>query len=527
MWKKLSCLLLCIAMLAGLAGCGKAAPDTGRSEGKTVDKVTSTDNAAAADTAAQNKAYGAALWDIYLYGILPDNSKLDYSSTQQAEENTFAIYDVDHDGREELIVQWSAHAAMASQMCLIYGYDNGKLHEELSEFVDTRFYSNGAVEASWSHNQGLGGRIWPYNVYTYDAKTDSYRHFGAVDGWDKSYMSTYYGGGEPFPDDLDQDGDRSHLLPLLRRRDPHLRRRGQRAESGRTGIRSLAAVVPQRCNGDHPAHEVHHAGQHHAPRLPDALKRAGIPRTFISEPPPQVVFLRRGCFFRPSDKIARILPHRAGREKLAHRALILCKVLRLADTAQRPLGVGKAAAEIAPRLLHTKQQRAPVGDARARGGVKPVVKRLKLCRRRHGAGAQLADEAGIGSQPAAEHDALHGRKPRLKRAHGRGVKQVAVVAHGSAAVRERVGEHVKIRVPVVLVGLHARVHDQLADRVVVIQLQQRGNVSAVALPSRVLTDTGSGQTANTASKNRRSRSGSVSRPAPFFFAVTVFDGSRG
>lgn len=107
------------------------------------------------------------------------------------------------------------------------------------------------------------------------------------------------------------------------------------------------------------------------------------------------------------------------------------------------------------------------------GGVKPVVKRLKLCRRRHGAGAQLADEAGIGSQPAAEHDALHGRKPRLKRAHGRGVKQVAVVAHGSAAVRERVGEHVKIRVPVVLVGLHTRVHDQLPDRIVIVQLQQR------------------------------------------------------
>ena len=38
MWRKLSCLLLCIAMLAGLAGCGKAASDTGKSEGKTVDK---------------------------------------------------------------------------------------------------------------------------------------------------------------------------------------------------------------------------------------------------------------------------------------------------------------------------------------------------------------------------------------------------------------------------------------------------------------------------------------------------------
>lgn len=159
---------------------------------------------------------------------------------------------------------------------------------------------------------------------------------------------------------------------------------------------------------------------------------------------------------------------------MAHRALILCEILRLADAAQRPLGIRKAAAEIAPRLLHAKQQRAPVGDARARGGVKPVVKRLKLCRRRYGAGAQLTDETGVGSEPAAEHDALHSREPRLKHAHGRGVKQVAVVAHGSAAVRERVGEHVEIRVPVVLVGLHARVHDQLTDGVVVIQLQQRG-----------------------------------------------------
>lgn len=155
MWRKLGCLLLCIAMLAGVAGCGQAASDTGKSEGKTVDKVTSTDNAAAADTAAQNKAYGAALWDIYLYGILPDNSKLDYENTQQAGENTFAIYDVDHDGREELIVQWSAHAAMASQMCLIYGYDNGKLHEELSEFVDTRF----SATAPWKQ-AGRTIRAW-------------------------------------------------------------------------------------------------------------------------------------------------------------------------------------------------------------------------------------------------------------------------------------------------------------------------------------------------------------------------------
>lgn len=209
MWRKLSCLLLCVALLAGLAGCGKAASDSDKAKDKATDKVTDikSNDANAGDTAEQNKAYGAALWDIYLYGMLPDGSKLDYESTQQAEANTFAIYDVDNDGRDELIVQWCERAAMASQLCLIYGYDNGQLHEELSEYVATRFYSNGAVEADWSHNQGLAGRFWPYSVYTYDAKTDSYRYFGAVDGWDKSYLSTFYAGDEAFPDDLDQDGD--------------------------------------------------------------------------------------------------------------------------------------------------------------------------------------------------------------------------------------------------------------------------------------------------------------------------------
>ena len=138
MWRKLSCLLLCIAMLAGLAGCGKADSDTAKAKDKTTNKVadikkadTDANGAAAADMAEQNKAYGAALWDIYLHGLLPDGSKLDYSGTQQAEDDTFAIYDVDNDGREELVVLW-ANASVAWCQGLVYGYDNGELHEELS-----------------------------------------------------------------------------------------------------------------------------------------------------------------------------------------------------------------------------------------------------------------------------------------------------------------------------------------------------------------------------------------------------------
>ena len=102
------------------------------------------------------------------------------------------------------------------------------------------------------------------------------------------------------------------------------------------------------------------------------------------------------------------------------------------------------------------------------------MKQLQLRRRRRFTCAQLTDQAGIGSQPAPEHDALHRRKPRLKRVHGRRIKQIAVVAHRCAAVRERIGERLQIRLPVILIRLYARVHDQLADRVIVVELQQRG-----------------------------------------------------
>ena len=101
------------------------------------------------------------------------------------------------------------------------------------------------------------------------------------------------------------------------------------------------------------------------------------------------------------------------------------------------------------------------------------MKQLQLRRRRRFTRAQLTDQAGIRREAAPEHDALHRRKPRLKRVHGRRVKQIAVVAHRRAAVRERIGERLQIRLPVILIRLHTRMHDQLADRVVVVELQQR------------------------------------------------------
>lgn len=68
------------------------------------------------------------------------------------------------------------------------------------------FYDNGTVKAEWSHNQGLAGDFWPYNVYCYDAENDVYQSCGSVDAWDRSRHEESYE-GEIFPSEIDVDGD--------------------------------------------------------------------------------------------------------------------------------------------------------------------------------------------------------------------------------------------------------------------------------------------------------------------------------
>ena len=121
--------------------------------------------------------------------------------------NKFAVYDVDHDGREELVFCYTA-TSMASMTAKIYDYDeaSGELYEELSQFPMLTFYDNATIGAGISHNQGYAGEFWPYTFYTYDAANDSYRAEYFVDAWDKSLSEVNYN-GEAFPDDADKDGD--------------------------------------------------------------------------------------------------------------------------------------------------------------------------------------------------------------------------------------------------------------------------------------------------------------------------------
>jgi len=159
---------------------------------------------------ARRLAYGKVLWDAYLQGILPDGTELDRPGGGDTllapiEGNEFALADVDGDGEEELLLSWTT-ASMAGMTGIVFGYQDGAVYEELSEFPDLTFYANGAAEAGWSHNQGLAGRIWPFNAYRYHSESGIYEPIGGMDAWDIAVRGTDYNEA-PFPHDIDADGD--------------------------------------------------------------------------------------------------------------------------------------------------------------------------------------------------------------------------------------------------------------------------------------------------------------------------------
>lgn len=165
----------------------------------------------AEDRAARYAAYRTALEDVLYNKVFPDGVECGGLGTESDPGNYFAVFDIDGDGREELLIKYTL-ASMAGMREAVYDYDgeNDRLRAELSEFPLVTYYENGAVEAGWSHNQGLnafsGDEFWPYNAYRYDRDADAYVKIGMVDAWDKTVSEKNYA-GDAFPEEVDADGD--------------------------------------------------------------------------------------------------------------------------------------------------------------------------------------------------------------------------------------------------------------------------------------------------------------------------------
>lgn len=157
------------------------------------------------DEEARKAAYISILENLYTNHIFPNDK--DYGFMGDISENKFAVYDVDSDGKDELLIAYTS-TSTAGMIGIIYDYDSesGAVREEFSEFPALQCYNNGVIEASWSHNQGLAGEFWPYTLYQYNQEADTYVKVGMADAWDKSLSEVNFE-GEPFPEETDADGD--------------------------------------------------------------------------------------------------------------------------------------------------------------------------------------------------------------------------------------------------------------------------------------------------------------------------------
>ena len=186
--------------------------DSPSSQAKAVDAaetIISEDSVEQNSRNERKAAFISALEGICRNQVFPDGREFQYDASTNGEGNQFAIYDIDFDGKEELIIQYTT-TYTAGMVEVIYDYDSKTklLKEELRSFPSLTYYNNGIVSADWSHNQGLAGLgdFWPYTLYQYKQESDTYIEIASVDAWNKEQANEDYE-GNPFPDELDIDGD--------------------------------------------------------------------------------------------------------------------------------------------------------------------------------------------------------------------------------------------------------------------------------------------------------------------------------
>lgn len=199
----LVCTLLLLSMLGSLVACNAPSAPTVSAPLPTVSFPSLPVTEENRDT---RTLYAQVLTTLLDENLLPGeiNDPEGYIGTvaerEAMAENQFAVCDVDGDGREELVIQYTT-AIVAGMQALIYDIDeNGDLRLQFSEFPNLTFYDNGAIQAGWSHNQGLAGDFWPYTLYVYDPESDLYRDVGSVDAWSRDYQPQNY------PADTDTSG---------------------------------------------------------------------------------------------------------------------------------------------------------------------------------------------------------------------------------------------------------------------------------------------------------------------------------
>ena len=152
--------------------------------------------------------YRSALRQIVSEHVYPDGTDTGFDSAYGSmEDNRFALYDVNGDGVDELIVRFTT-APMAGNTETIYTFQqaDGTLKELLTASPNLTYYEGGIIKEDWSHGSELAGEdYWPYTLYQYNAAEGSFEELAQVNMWSKA-VDTVDFKGDPYPDDIDAEG---------------------------------------------------------------------------------------------------------------------------------------------------------------------------------------------------------------------------------------------------------------------------------------------------------------------------------
>ena len=148
--------------------------------------------------------YKLLLKDIHDYPLnyvdLFNNNKTDI------EKCSFAVADVNDDGTDELIVNYTETyiLGMYSEIFTVNNYNQLVSLGRYGAYPE--FYKYGYMVLKASHNQGPGYTIWPYSVYSYSCYSNKFNivYSASCNNKDSSY-NEFYNSYNP-AEDLDHDG---------------------------------------------------------------------------------------------------------------------------------------------------------------------------------------------------------------------------------------------------------------------------------------------------------------------------------
>ena len=157
----------------------------------------------------RKEEYVKILRNLHEKKIAPDGEDLGATAGEfdDFEENTFAVVDIDSDGEEELIFDYTG-TYMAAQFETIYYYNtySNELVTKMAFSPYNEYFTNGLIKCNASHNHSYSMNLWPYTLKQYSSGAGEYVNVGSVNAWDKELYPMDYN-NEPFPDDIDEDGD--------------------------------------------------------------------------------------------------------------------------------------------------------------------------------------------------------------------------------------------------------------------------------------------------------------------------------